>query len=58
MEQSSSWEANRHSSSQDAVHFLWTPPQGSLPCSQQPVTGPGPDPESDGSSPHLPILSP
>jgi len=29
-------------------------PEGSLPCSQQPTTGPYP--EQDTSSPHLPTL--
>jgi hypothetical protein len=33
MEQSPSWEANNHSSSQEIPHILWNP------CSKEPATG-------------------
>jgi hypothetical protein len=47
-EQSSSCEEN-HSASQETPTFM--EPEVSLPCSQQPATGPYP--ELDASSPHL-----
>jgi hypothetical protein len=57
MEQSTSWEANSHSASQEIKKFPafygnWS----SLLCSQEPATGPYPEPYE--SNPHLPILFP
>jgi hypothetical protein len=49
MEQSPSWEADSHSSSQIYPPFIES--EGSLPSSQQPATGPFP--EQDEFSPHL-----
>jgi hypothetical protein len=50
MEKSPSWETNSHSTSQEIPRLLMEP-EGSLPCSQQPATGPYPEPHV--SSPHL-----
>jgi hypothetical protein len=47
MEHSPSWEANSHSVTQKIPPPL-IEPEGSLPCSQEPATGPYP--ESDESS--------
>jgi hypothetical protein len=52
-DQSPSLEANSHSSSQGPAYMEL---EGTLPCSQEPVTGPCP--ESRESSPQLPILFP
>ena len=53
MEQSPSREANRFSASQEIPQILWNP-KVSLQYSQQPVTGPCPEP--DQSSPHHPFM--
>jgi hypothetical protein len=53
MEHSPSWEANSPSLSQEIPSILWNP-EDSLPCSQEPITGPYPEP--DESSPHLPSV--
>jgi hypothetical protein len=49
MEQGPSWKADSRSVS-ELPRLLWTP-KISLPCSQQPATGPYPEP--DKSSPHI-----
>jgi len=54
-EQNPTSEANSHSNNQE-MSLLFMKPLGSLPSSQEPVTGPSPD--SDESSPQLPILLP
>jgi len=41
-----------HSADQELSAFM--EPEGSLPCTQQPTTGPSPG--ADASSPHLPTL--
>jgi hypothetical protein len=51
MEQSPSWEAKSLSYSRNPPSFM--EPQGSLPCSQKPATGPYP--EADETNPHPPI---
>jgi hypothetical protein len=56
MEQSPSWEANNQSASQDIPHQNFMELGGSLPCSQEPTTGPYREP--DASSPDLPTLFP
>jgi hypothetical protein len=48
---SRSWEANSLSASQEIPRLLL--PEGSLPCLQEPATGPYPEP--DESSPQLPL---
>jgi hypothetical protein len=53
MEQSPSWEANRYSASQE-ISRLFTEPEGSLPSSQEPVTGFYS--ETDKSNPTLQLL--
>jgi len=53
MKYSLSWEANSRSARQEIPRLLLEP-EGSLPCSQDPDTGPYPEP--DEYSPHLPIL--
>jgi len=50
MEQNLPREANSHSSSKEIPSLLWNP------CSQQPATGPYPEP--DASNTHLPTLLP
>jgi len=40
VEQSTSWEADGHSASQEILRLLWNPST----CSQDPTTGPYPDP--------------
>jgi hypothetical protein len=53
MELKISWEAASRSAAQEfPQHFMV--PEGSLPCSQEPSTGPYPEP--DQSSQYLPIL--
>jgi hypothetical protein len=52
-EQSPSWEADSHSASQQNSRPFMEP-EGSLQCSQQPATGPYPEP--DASNPQLPTL--
>jgi hypothetical protein len=53
MQKNSLREATSHSATQDfSQHFM--EPEGSLPCPQDPTTGPYPKP--DQSSPHHPIL--
>jgi hypothetical protein len=55
MEPSSYWEANSRSATQEfPQHFM--EPEGSLPCLQEPSTGPYPEPEQ--SKPNHPILFP
>jgi len=54
MGQSPSCEDNNRSASKKFPDFM--DPEGSLPCSQEPATGPYPKP--DGSSPHLSTLFP
>jgi hypothetical protein len=54
MEKNPSWEDNNCSASQEITRLL--EPEDSLPCSQQPSTGPYPKP--DESSPKLSILFP
>jgi hypothetical protein len=51
----STWEGNSRKSIQEDPLTL-TEPESSLPCSQQPATGPYPEP--DASSPHIPTLLP
>jgi hypothetical protein len=55
MEQIPFWEADSHSASQQ-IPPPFMEPIVSLPCSQEPATGPYPEPVA--SSPHLPILFP
>jgi hypothetical protein len=50
MEQSPSWEAKSHSVIQEITHILWN--QKVHYCSQEPVTGPYPEPHV--SSPQFP----
>jgi hypothetical protein len=54
MEQSLFWEATSHSASQEIPTFYG--PEGLLPCSQEPASGPCPKP--DETTPHLPTLFP
>jgi hypothetical protein len=53
-EMSPSWEAANCAAIQE-IPSNFKEPKGSLPCSQEPSTGPYPEPV--GSSPHHPILS-
>jgi hypothetical protein len=55
MEQSPSWETNTHPAIQE-IPPPFMEPEGSLPCSQQPATGPYF--HTDPSSPQLPTLFP
>jgi hypothetical protein len=55
MEWSPTWEAASCSPTQEFPNILWNlNVQGPLPCSQEPATGPYPEP--DESSPYHPIL--
>jgi hypothetical protein len=54
MEPSASWEAANCAATQEFPNILWNP-EGSLPPSQEPSTGPYSEP--DRSNPHHPILS-
>jgi hypothetical protein len=55
MKQSASWKTVGHSASQDTSYLLQNP-EGSLPCSQEPINGPYP--ESDENSPQLTTVLP
>jgi hypothetical protein len=44
MEQSPSWGAYSHSASQD-IPCIFKESEGSLPCSEEPATGPCPEPD-------------
>jgi hypothetical protein len=55
MELSRSWEAANCAATQEIQSQHFIKPEGSLPCSQEPFTGPYPEP--DQSNPHHAILS-
>jgi hypothetical protein len=52
MQQCPSWEADSRSVSQEIPRLM--EPKDSVPCSQEPATGPCPEP--DESTPHPPTL--
>jgi hypothetical protein len=54
MELRPSWEAANSAAIEGLPSILWNP-KGSLACSQEPSTGPYPEP--DKSNPYHPILS-
>jgi hypothetical protein len=54
MDLNPSWEAAIWAVTQEFPSILWKP-EGSLPCSQEPSTGPYPEPDNTG--PYHPILS-
>jgi hypothetical protein len=52
MEPSPSWEATRHSATQDFLNILWNQ-KGSLSRSQEPSTGPYPEPDQSSQLHHI-----
>jgi hypothetical protein len=52
-EQSPSWKANSHPAGQ-AIPFMER--EGSLLCSQQPETGPYPEPHASSPQPRIPFI--
>jgi hypothetical protein len=55
MELSPSWKAASRSSTLELKKNSWKVPEGSLPCSQEPTTGPYPEP--DQSCPYNTIIN-
>jgi hypothetical protein len=54
MQRSPFWEADSNSANQEIPSFMES--EDSLPCSQEPATGPYPESHKPSSYPHTPFI--